>query len=154
MGWLALLWQTFAIERWDWIHNQFFDDGRYAQITSGNDAHAGNRFCFASISDAGRISVAARRCGQHRSDRSGRRQGWGASTVIARLVGARPQGGLARLWLPTGSLEEGLVLSPAHPLRRSISRMDQGIGVERDDFFSNRHHVRNQRALRAVGGFC
>ena len=58
----------------------------------------------------------------------------GTSTVIARLVGARPQGGLARRWLPTRSLEEGLVLSPTHPLRRSISRIDQGIGLERDDF--------------------
>ena len=36
----------------------------------------------------------------------------GTSTVIARLVGARPQGGLARRWLPTRSLEEGLVLKP------------------------------------------
>jgi hypothetical protein len=42
--------------------------------------------------------------------------------------------GLARPWVPARSLEEGLVLSPTHPLRRSIPRMDQGIGLERDDF--------------------
>ena len=46
----------------------------------------------------------------------------------------RAQGRPARPWLPARSLEEGLVLSPTHPLRRSISRMDQGIGLERDDF--------------------
>jgi hypothetical protein len=112
-------------------------DGRYAQITSGNDALAGNRFCFASISNAGRISVAARRpCGQHRSDRSGRAwlgpQAWlGARPRLSSVrLEPRPQGGLARLWLPARSLEEGLVLSPSHPLRRSISRTDQGIGLD------------------------
>jgi hypothetical protein len=46
----------------------------------------------------------------------------------------RPQGGAGAARLPARSLEEELVLSPTHPLRRSISRMDQGIGLERDDF--------------------
>jgi hypothetical protein len=42
----------------------------------------------------------------------------------------RAQGGLARPLVPARSLEEGLALSPTHPLWRSISRMDQGIGLD------------------------
>ena len=61
-------------------------------------------------------------------------QGWG------HVHGYRPFGWSRarkvgwRLWLPARSLEEGLMLSPTYPLRRSISRIDQGIGLERDDF--------------------
>ena len=53
-----------------------------------------------------------------------------AGTVVTSVwLEPRAQGRLARPWVPARPLEEGLVLSPTHPLRRSISRMDQGIGL-------------------------
>ena len=56
----------------------------------------------------------------------------GTSTVIARLVGAAPArwAGAAMAARPVTGRRAGAT----HPLRRSISRMDQGIGLERDDF--------------------
>jgi len=73
---------------------------------------------------------------QGRSDRSKGRSWLGSRARWLSSVWLEPraQGGLARPWVPARSLEEGLALSPTHPLWRSISRMDQGIGLERDDF--------------------
>ena len=108
----------------------------HAQITSGDGAHAANRSYFASISDARSKSISARCRGQRRSDRSKGRSWLGSRARWLSSVWLEPraQGGLARPWVPARSLEKGQVLSPTHHLRRSISRMDQGIALERDDF--------------------
>ena len=71
--------------------------------------------------------------------------------VIARLVGAAPArwAGAAMAARPVTGRRAGAT----HPLRRSISRMDQGIGLERD-YFLRIVITFGTNALYAVSGFC
>jgi hypothetical protein len=87
----------------------------HAQTTLGNGAHDATRLSFSSNRAAFGSSVDARCCGQCRSDRSKgrtRSRPWlGPWTRLSTVwLEPRAQGRLARPWLPTRSLEEGLVL--------------------------------------------
>src|SRR6266496_1103504 len=63
--------------------------------------------------------------------------GVAGTVVIVRLVGAAGArwAGAAMGARPVTGRRAGA--EPTHPLRRSISRMDQGIGLERDDVFES-----------------